>query len=177
MAKKNEFALDVVSVRLVKDAPIYSKQKIDSPQQAVNLVGSILCDMDREMTCVINLKSNGVPINCTFTSMGTLNASITSPRELLKASILSNAAGMILVHNHPSGDTTPSIDDIRLTDRLQQACELIGIPLTDHLIVGTDNRYYFSFREKGELKNPFQLYATDVDSIRWNQVAERGGKR
>ena len=66
MTKKNEFALDVVSVRLVKDAPIYSKQKIDSPQQAVNLVGSILCDMDREMTCVINLKSNGVPINCTF---------------------------------------------------------------------------------------------------------------
>lgn len=177
MAKKNEFALDVVSVRLVKDAPIYSEQKINSPEQAMHLVGSVLCEMDREMTCVINLKSNGVPINCTFTSMGTLNASITCPRELLKASILSNSAGIILVHNHPSGDTSPSKDDIRLTDRMQQACELIGIPLTDHIIVGTDNRQYFSFREKGELKNPFHVFATDVAALNWNQVAERGGKR
>lgn len=82
-----------------------------------------------------------------------------------------------MVHNHPSGDTSPSKDDIRLTDRMQQACELIGIPLTDHIIVGTDNRQYFSFREKGELKNPFQVFATDVAALNWNQVAERGGKR
>ncbi|WP_168354844.1 hypothetical protein [Hominisplanchenecus murintestinalis] len=56
MAKKNEFALDVVSVRLVKDAPIYSEQKINSPEQAMHLVGSVLCEMDREMTCVITEK-------------------------------------------------------------------------------------------------------------------------
>ena len=175
MDNRNE--LEVVSVRLVKDAPIYSEQKVDSPQAAIHLVGSIRCEMDREMTCVINLKTNGIPINCSFTSMGTLNASITCPRELLKSSILCNAASMILVHNHPSGETFPSKEDIRLTDRLQQVCELVGIPLMDHLVVGTNNLEYFSFKEKGILKNPFQVYATDINSLSWGHVAERGERR
>lgn len=177
MEMKNDFQLERVSVRLVKDAPIYSENKIDSPQQAVNLVGGLLCEMDRELTCVINLKANGIPINCSFTSVGTLNASLTCPRELLKASILSNAASIILFHNHPSGNCSPSKEDVMLTDRMQKVCEMVGIPLLDHLIVGTDNKEYFSFKEKGMLPNPFHLYATEVDALKWEQVAERGTKR
>ncbi|MCM1160713.1 MAG: JAB domain-containing protein [Roseburia sp.] len=177
METKNEFTLDRVSVRLVKDAPIYSESKICSPQQAVNLVGGLLCEMDREFTCIINVKSNGIPINCSFTSVGTLNASLASPRELLKASILSNAAGVILLHNHPSGDCSPSKEDVMLTDRMQKVCGLMDIPLQDHLIVGINNREYFSFKEKGMLPNPFQLYATDVKALDWSHVAEKGARR
>lgn len=63
---RNAFKLDVVSIRLVRDAPIYSDQKLNSPQAAVHLVGEVLCDMDRELVCVINLKADGTPINCSL---------------------------------------------------------------------------------------------------------------
>lgn len=69
---RDAFKLDVVSIRLVRDAPIYSDQKLNSPQAAVHLVGEVLCDMDRELVCVINLKADGTPINCSFVSAGRL---------------------------------------------------------------------------------------------------------
>ena len=59
---RDAFKLDVVSIRLVRDAPIYSDQKLNSPQAAVHLVGEVLCDMDRELVCVINLKADGTPM-------------------------------------------------------------------------------------------------------------------
>lgn len=95
---------------------------------------------------------------------------------MLKASILSNAARLIMVHNHPSGDLTPSKDDIRLTDRMQKVTGLVGIPLMDHIIVGGDNKEYFSFREKGIMKNPCIHLAEDYHFMDWNEqlVAEKG---
>ncbi len=93
---RDAFKLDVVSIRLVRDAPIYSDQKLNSPQAAVHLVGEVLCDMDRELVCVINLKADGTPINCSFVSAGTLDYSVVNPRDMLKASILSNAARLII---------------------------------------------------------------------------------
>ena len=95
---------------------------------------------------------------------------------MLKVSILSNAARLIMVHNHPSGDLTPSKDDIRLTDRMQKVTGLVGIPLMDHIIVGGDNKEYFSFREKGIMKNPCIHLAEDYHFMDWNEqlVAEKG---
>lgn len=173
---RDAFKLDVVSIRLVRDAPIYSDQKLNSPQAAVHLVGEVLCDMDRELVCVINLKADGTPINCSFVSAGTLDYSVVNPRDMLKASILSNAARLIMVHNHPSGDLTPSKDDIRLTDRMQKVTGLVGIPLMDHIIVGGDNKEYFSFREKGIMRNPCIHLAEDYHFMDWNEqlVAEKG---
>ena len=112
--------------------------------------------------------------------MGSLNYSMAHPRELLKAGILSNAAGMILAHNHTSGKLLPSEDDVKLTDKMQRVCELVGIPLVDHVIVGGDNSRYFSFQEKGLVKNPQREYQTDYRKLEWNspaEVAERGGRR
>jgi DNA repair protein RadC len=177
---KEGFALEVVSVRLVRDAPILSGEEIKSPEDAVRLVGEQLSDMDREVACVINLNAAHMPINCHFASMGSLNYSMAHPRELLKAGILSNAAGMILAHNHTSGKLLPSEDDVRLTDKMQQVCELVGIPLVDHVIVGGDNSRYFSFHEKGLVKNPQKEYQTDYRRLEWDspaKVAERGGRR
>lgn len=180
MGRKNEFLLEVVSVRLVRDAPIMSETKISSAADVISLVGKELCDMDREVVCVINLRSDNTPVNCHFASVGTLNYAILNPRELLKSSILSNAAGMILCHNHPSGNLLPSETDVRMTDQMQQACSLVGIPLWDHVIVGGDNSRYFSFQEKGLVKNPCMACQTDYRQLEWDspaEVAERGGRR
>ena len=90
MKISDDFKLNVVSVRLVKEAPILSDIKISNPEAAVQVLGKYLCEMDREVLCVVNLKSDNTPINCTMASMGSLNQSIVSPREIFKASILSN---------------------------------------------------------------------------------------
>ena len=115
MEKQEPFQLDVVSIRLVKNAPLFSDRKITGPKDAVSLVGEMLCEMDREVVCVINLKSDGTPINCNFASMGAINQAVAEPRELFKSAILSNAAKMILVHNHPSGRLEPSKEDTIMT--------------------------------------------------------------
>ena len=151
MPKKNLFKLDVVSIRLNKDAPLMSGHPVKSPEDAVKLIGQELCEMDREVVCIINLKSDGTPINCTFASMGALDRSVAHPRELLKATILSNASTMIMIHNHPSGNLDPSMEDSILTDRMIKLCDLVGVPLVDHIIVGGDNTDYFSFKEKDRL--------------------------
>ena len=178
MPRKNEFKLDVISVRLVKDAPIFSEHRISSPQDAVDVIGKQLCEMDREVVCVINLKADNTPINCHFASIGALNQTMAHPRELFKASILSNAASMILVHCHPSGSLLPSKEDTVLTDRMIKLCGLIGIPLLDHIIVAGDNSRYFSFKEKGLVLNPNHNFNSDYQTIDFEPLvaAEKKGR-
>lgn len=174
------FKLEVVSVRLVRDAPLFSDHKIISPADAVKVVGDFLCEMDREVLCVINLKSDGTPINCNIVSIGAVNQSIAEPRELFKASILSNAAEMILVHNHPSGRLEPSKQDTMITDRMLKLTDLMGITLNDHVIVGGDNSQYFSFYEKGLLEHPKIHLSTDYKTLEFGStamVAEKGRAR
>ena len=177
--RKNPFKLDVVSVRLVKDAPIRSGCPIHSPEDAVALIGQELCEMDREVLCVINMKADGTPINCNFASVGVLNETIAHPREIFKSSILSNAAQMMLVHNHPSSRLTPSKADTILTDRMVKLCDYIGIPLIDHIIVGGDNTKYFSFREKDIMPMSKIRLETDYKNIDFASplVAEKGRAR
>ncbi|MCR5225813.1 MAG: JAB domain-containing protein [Eubacterium sp.] len=163
MPKKNPFKLDVVSIRINKDAPLMSGHPVKSPEDAVKLIGQELCEMDREVVCIINLKSDGTPINCTFASMGALDRSVAHPRELLKATILSNASTMIMIHNHPSGNLDPSIEDSILTDRMIKICDLVGVPLVDHIIVGGDNSDYFSFKEKDRLPASNLRYSLKTD--------------
>lgn len=178
MGRRNTFKLDVVSIRMVRDSPIYSDKKIENPESAVALIGEVLRDMDREIVCVINLKTNGVPINCTFASMGALNYAVANPREILKSSILSNAANIILVHNHPSGKLVPSKADVSMTQRLQLVCEMVDIPLLDHIIVGGDNREYFSFLEGAMLQKPNLSLVSDYKDLDWgekeNGIAGKG---
>ena len=95
---KKTFALDVVSIRLVKDAEILSAKPIHDVEDLVALLGEHMCELDREVVCVVNLKSDGTPINCHYASMGAINYATAHPRELFKSSILSNAANMILIH-------------------------------------------------------------------------------
>lgn len=177
MGHRETFQLDVVSVRLVKNAPLFSDKKITSPEAAVSLVGEMLCEMDREVICVINMRLDGTPINCNIVSMGAINQTIAEPRELFKSAILSNAAQMIVVHNHPSGTLQPSKEDTMMTDRLLKLSGLLGIPLADHVIVGGDNSRYFSFKEKGILSMPPMTFKQNYQSLEFEErtiVAEQG---
>ena len=140
-----EKQIDVVAVRLVKDGTIMSPKPITMPIDVVELLGEHMCELDREVVCVINLRSDGTPVNCNFVSMGAVDECVAHPREILKSCILSNAASMIMLHNHPSGKLNPSKWDTMITDRMLKVGELIGIPLRDHIIVGGDNHSYFSF--------------------------------
>lgn len=180
MPKKNPFKLEVVSVRLVKDAPLFSDHRITSPQDAVKVVGDFLCEMDREVLCVINLRADGTPINCNIVSMGAVNQTIAEPRELFKASILSNAVQMLMMHNHPSGNLQPSRQDVMMTNRILDLSELIGIRLVDHIIVGNDCNRYFSFSEKQMIEYPSITFGDDYEKLNFKSVpvvAEKGKAR
>ena len=163
-----EYGLDQVAIRMVKMPPFLSKEPVDSPSAAIRLMNETLKEFDREAVVVVNLQNDLKPINMNFVSVGTLNESMAHPREILKASILSNAASIMLFHNHPSGRLKPSSEDIELTDRMQKACKLIGIPLTDHIIIGTDDRYY-SFHANGILHVPELKLAQDPKAIQWEK--------
>jgi len=78
-------------------------------------------------------------------SKGTINGALVSSREVFRTALLNNSVGIVLLHNHPSGNSEPSDDDIKLTKNIKKAGKMIGIPLLDHIIIGTDN--YTSFGE------------------------------
>lgn len=173
-----EKKLDVVSIRLKKDRSLYSEKPIQTPLDAVELLGKELCDLDKEVVCIINLQSDGRPINCSIISIGALDQSIAHPREIFKAAILSNASRMILVHNHPSGRLQPSRDDTAITDRMLKLCDCMGIPLVDHIIVGGANKKYFSFNQGQLMDFDKCSYETDYSKLEFSQmsVAEMSAK-
>lgn len=156
--------LDLVMVHLKEEQKIFSNKSIKRPEDAVELLGDFLKDMDREVLMVINLRSDGVPINCNVVSIGAINETIAHPREILKSSILSNAACIMILHNHPSGSLLPSQADTMMTDRMIKVCDYMGIPLVDHVIVGKGNEY-FSFKAKGLLNTADIKLETDYKNV------------
>ena len=173
------FALDVVSIRLVRDAKLLSDKPFHTVEDVVTLLGEHMSELDREVICVVNIKSDGTPINCHFASMGAINHAIAHPRELFKSSILSNAAQMLLLHNHVSGSLLPSKDDVMITDRMVNLCEHMGIPLVDHIIVGGNNQEYFSFQKQKVLPVAKIKYEDHYENIKFSLpvAAERGRAR
>lgn len=156
-SERNEEYVDelkIVSIRLVDSPPLYSKKKLKSPQAVFQFLSDEFSNMDREISCVLNLKTNGEVINLNIVSMGSLNATVIEPREIFKSSILSNAASIIFLHNHPSGELQPSKEDINLTRRVELAGDVLGIPLLDHIILGHGE--YMSLREEGYMKSEWK---------------------
>jgi DNA repair protein RadC len=148
---KAQYELPVVSVRLVREPGIRSGHKISSTESAKEVIKALIADSDREMFCVLNLKTNGEVINMNVASIGCLNSAQINPREVYKSSILSNAAAVILFHNHPSGSIEPSKEDYVTSLRLVECGELLGIKVLDNIIVGAGNEKSYSFYEHGEL--------------------------
>lgn len=126
---------------------------VNDPATAASLVREQMRDLDREEFRVVLLNTKNNLIRVADISRGSLNASIVEPREVFKDAIAASAAGMILVHNHPSGDPTPSSEDIAITKRLVKAGELLNINVLDHIILGhrTETRLqdFTSLKELG----------------------------
>lgn len=156
--------LEQVAIRMVEQPPLYSNEPMNNPDVAIRVMNEFLSQMDRELFCIVNLQADLTPINMNIVSVGSLNEALINPREIFKSAILSNAHSMILIHNHPSGNLTPSTSDIQTTARMQELGELMGISLVDHIITGRNGNYY-SFRDKGEFPDSRVRFSTRVEDI------------
>lgn len=126
--------------------PCYREQMTTSAA-VYRLMGEEASSWDRERFLAVLLNGKNRVLGLHEVSVGTLTASLVHPREVFKAAVIANAAAIIVVHNHPSGDPTPSAEDIAITHRLREAGELLGIRILDHVILG-DSRYV-SFSDEG----------------------------
>lgn len=131
-----------------------SKQKIDSPEIVNELIGPEMRMLRKESLRVILLDTRYHLIRIEQISVGSVNESIAHPRDIFQPAVAASAYAVIVVHNHPSGDSSPSQADHSLTRRLADAAELLQIKLLDHIIIGTPqdgSAPYFSFKEAGVL--------------------------
>jgi len=138
-----------IGKRLLRETNL-PKKKIHNAADLVNYYGPCMRDLKKEKFILIMLDIKNKIIKDVEISVGSLTESIVHPREVLKEIIKESAASVIFLHNHPSGESNPSKNDIDITDRLVDVCELVGVKVLDHIILGEDN--HFSFAQEGLLK-------------------------
>ena len=140
--------ISVVSLCLIKEKELqYCIGKMSNPEKVFKFLNDQIGNKSQEHFVVLSLDSKGNVNSFNTTHIGTINSTLIHPREIFKVAIISNASAIILAHNHPSGDATPSEKDIKVTKSLVKASKHLDIEILDHIIVG-DNKY-FSFKEKG----------------------------
>lgn len=139
------------SLTLVKEKDIRYPldSKCDQPERVASIIEDVfdLSNSPEEKMVMLTLDTKLKITGVFIVSIGTINENIVHPREVYKRAVLQNAHCIVIAHNHPSGDTTPSEEDLAVTKRLKEAGELLGIRLLDHLILG--NGTYISLKEKG----------------------------
>lgn len=145
--KKQIYGLEV-RVQLIREKNNVKNPAVKSPEDVYELVKH-LKDSDREQLLTICLDARNNVLSIETTAIGTLTANLVHPREVFKTAVLQNAAGIIVAHNHPSGETTPSDDDINITKRLFEASKIMDIALLDHVIIG--NGSFKSLKEMGKM--------------------------
>lgn len=138
-----------LSKRIWKREAVRKITVFDEPNAIVNYFMEDMRHMEQEQLHVMFLNTKNVLIRDVLLSKGTVNASLVSPREIFIQALRHHAVSIIMVHNHPSGDPAPSQEDCRLTKRVKEAGELIGIQLLDHIVIGDNS--YCSFRKEGML--------------------------
>ena len=131
--------------RLSTQVTPYKSKELTDPEKVYRFIKSKLKDYHKEHFYIIILNSRNW--STIEVSIGSLNASIVHPREVFAEAIKNNAASVIFVHNHPSGDPKPSEDDLVVTKKLIKAGEILGITVADHIIITQSN--YFSLKDKG----------------------------
>lgn len=149
--KQTAFAMcDVVNIQMIRERQLlYNGNRVTKPEQAAEAFMALLGDPDREYFVVLHLDGKNRISGIHQVSQGSLNQSIVHPRETFKSAILANAAAIIMAHNHPSGDLTPSREDLEITRRLKEAGDLLGVRVLDHIIVDTDSGACLSFSDRG----------------------------
>jgi DNA repair protein RadC len=130
-----------------EDAPAWVSMRFTSPRQVFEMFHDLRLEV-KEHFIALHLDGKNRIACLDRVSLGSLNQSIVHPREVFKTACMSSAAAILLVHNHPTGDPTPSREDLDITRRLKEAGDLLGIKLLDHIIIGES---YVSFVEQGLL--------------------------
>jgi len=128
-------------------SPTQEKRKIESAADVYNLVGPYVKNMEREVFKILLLTSRNNLILEKTIFEGSLTESLVNPREIVREALNAAAASVVFIHNHPSGNPSPSRDDKQITTRLVHACQIVGIGVLDHIIIATEG--YFSFADEG----------------------------
>lgn len=154
---KEQYELKQVQVRLrLQEAePLYSTEPITDSEKAVEIMAKALAEMDREYVCVVNLDTRKHPINFNIVSIGDIDQAQIPIQNIFKSALLSNARSTLALHCHPSGSLEPSSADLEVTKRMVEAGRIIGIPVTDHIIVAGGSGLHTSIRSSNpELFSP-----------------------
>ncbi len=150
MESETKEFVQLVRLYAVKEKELpYGKKELNDSAKVVELSRQILKNQDREYILAIAMDARTKPVAVEIVAIGTVNQAVIEPRDLFKHAIISNAAGVVMVHNHPSGNPSPSEEDYKITAKINDAGRLLGIPLLDHIIVGDDS--YFSFKENNKI--------------------------
>ena len=161
---------------LIKEKEIAVSNTIDSPKTLGESIAKEISIYDREMLFLINFDDNLKAINCSIVSIGSINASIATVREVYKASLLSNASAIMLIHNHPSGDNKPSRSDLLITEEIAKVGKTLGIEVLDHYIAGEDS--FYSMKDKKDIVYSEINYASETYGIaQVNVIAEKNAKK
>lgn len=128
----------IKTIHVVQTADASPSVTLSGPEMALPIIAALYADLEanKEHFLALALNTRSRVIGWSHVSTGSINASIVHPRELFSAMLRMDAVAVILVHNHPSGEVTPSNDDVALTARLTRAGDLLGITVLDHLIIG-----------------------------------------
>ncbi|MCH7666516.1 MAG: JAB domain-containing protein [Acidobacteria bacterium] len=129
--------------------PYEALQPCNRPERAAEFLAELVRPFAYEVMGVVMLDTRNRAIGHLIAYQGTLNRAAVEPRGLLVPSLLANAAGIIVFHNHPSGDPSPSAEDLAFTRRLAAAGDTVGIKLVDHLILGAGDDRWVSLKQRG----------------------------
>jgi DNA repair protein RadC len=145
------YSIPVYKVALVRDGRVKSEScpQVRDTAETVAIVRRFLEGVDREHFVVVLLNGKNRIIGINTVSVGSLTSSLAHPREIFKPAIIGNAAAIVLAHNHPSGEPTPSAEDIELTKRIREVGEIMGIRVLDHIVIGDGTGRWVSFVDEG----------------------------
>lgn len=135
MKEMHELKQVHVRLKLAEAEPLYSEEEITTPQKAAEVMADVFADLDREYCCVVNLDGKNRPINFNVVCIGDVNKAVVPVQNVFKSAILSNAASIMMLHNHPSGSLDVSREDYEITKRLVEAGKIMNIPVLDHIIM------------------------------------------
>lgn len=173
-----------VRLKLVEGGGLYSEQPLSDAESAVRVMADAMAGLDRENVCIVNMDAAQRPINFHVVSIGDINSAYVPLSNVFKAALLSNAAGIMLLHNHPSSVLKMSQQDREVTQKVIAACQFMGIPLIDHIIVAGGTGECFSIWEHmpelweiPDYKKMMGIAADSVDKVMEPDMPDKWVKR
>ena len=145
--KQENYVVSSVHLKMVRERKkLYCEETLTSPQSVAKMVDSLFKDLDREKMILISVNANLEPVAYEIIAVGGTSSCTIDIKSIFKHALLANATGIIVVHNHPSLNPRPSVDDERITEKIKQAGKFLDVELIDHIVFGTVDQFY-SFKQ------------------------------